>query len=94
MAEANVNAPGLFGWGVENSVDKFGLGLLTLAGAGIAAHAVASGVAHHSTRTAHPPVVPAEPPPGKTPPAQSASAEAARAQPPPAAPTPEDGEKP
>ncbi len=93
LAEANVNAPGLFGWGVENSVDKFGLGLLTLAGAGIAAHAVASGVAHHGTRTAHPPVVPAEPSPGETPPAQSASAEAARAQPPPAEPTPEDGER-
>ncbi|MGO9754379.1 MAG: hydrogenase small subunit [Solirubrobacteraceae bacterium] len=53
LATANVNAPGLFGWGVENSVDKFGLGLLTLTAVGIAAHAVGSGVVHHRQRSAH-----------------------------------------
>jgi quinone-reactive Ni/Fe-hydrogenase small subunit len=53
LATANVNAPGLFGWGVENSVDKLGLGLLTLTAVGIAAHAVGSGVVHHRQRTAH-----------------------------------------
>ena len=77
LATANVNAPGLFGWGVENSVDKFGLGLLTLAGVGIAAHAVASGVSHYRSRAAHPAMVPAASPPSKTPPAQSASTETA-----------------
>jgi quinone-reactive Ni/Fe-hydrogenase small subunit len=54
LSQANVGAPGLFGWGVENSVDKFGLGLLTLAAAGIAAHAIASGVAHVHNRGAQP----------------------------------------
>jgi quinone-reactive Ni/Fe-hydrogenase small subunit len=78
LAVTNVNAPGLFGWGVENSVDKFGLGLLTLAGAGIAAHAVASMVAHRRGRRERPAMVPAEPPlgtetraPEQPPPAQS-----------------------
>lgn len=42
---AGVRAPGLFGMGVENSVDKFGLGLLTAAAAGIGVHAVVSAVA-------------------------------------------------
>ncbi|MGO9904372.1 MAG: hydrogenase small subunit [Solirubrobacteraceae bacterium] len=62
LATANVNAPGLFGWGVENSVDKFGLGLLTIVGAGIAAHAVVSGVLHHRHER-KPEMLPAEPPP-------------------------------
>ena len=60
LAQANVNAPGLFGWGVENSVDKFGLGLLTLTAAGIAAHAIASAVAHVHNRGAQPAMVPGE----------------------------------
>ena len=84
LAEANVNAPGLFGWGVENSVDKFGLGLLTLAGVGIAAHAIASGVGHYRSRGAHPAMVAAEPPPAATPtappPARSASSDAPAAE--------------
>ncbi len=43
MADANIKmAPG---GGVERSVDQFGLGLLTAAGAGIAIHAIASAVA-------------------------------------------------
>jgi len=43
MADANIKmAPG---GGVEKSVDEFGLGLLTAAGAGIAIHAIASAVA-------------------------------------------------
>ena len=75
LASANVNAPGLFGWGVENSADKFGLGLLTLAGAGIAAHAVVSGVLHYRHRGEAPAMVPAEPPSGPPPPAPSAPTE-------------------
>ncbi len=41
MADANIKAPT---GGVEKSVDKFGLGLLTAAGVGIAIHAAASAV--------------------------------------------------
>jgi quinone-reactive Ni/Fe-hydrogenase small subunit len=80
LAVTNVNAPGLFGWGVENSVDKFGLGLLTLVGAGIAAHAVASGVAHYRGRGTHPAMAPTEAAPAAKPPAT----------PPPAAPRTEE----
>ena len=95
LAEANVNAPGLFGWGVENSVDKFGLGLLTLAGVGIAAHAAASGVAHYRSRATHPAMGPSESPPAATPaappPARPASTETPPAEPPPAESEPEHG---
>jgi len=78
LAATNVNAPGLFGWGVENSADKFGLGLLTLVGAGIAAHAVASGVAHYRGRARHPTMAPTEPPPGPPPPPDSSPQESER----------------
>ena len=95
LASANVNAPGLFGWGVENSVDKFGLGLLTLTGVGIAAHAVASGVAYRRSRGTHPAMVPSESPaattPAAPPPARPASTEAPPAEPPPAESEPEHG---
>jgi len=39
MANANIKAPT---GGVEKTVDEFGLGLLTVAGVGIAIHATAS----------------------------------------------------
>jgi len=84
LADANVNAPGLFGWGVENSVDKFGLGLLTLVGVGITAHAVGSVVAHQRNRATHPAMVPGGPPPGTAPgapAAESASTEATTPKP-------------
>ena len=45
MAEANIRAPGLFGGGVESGVDKFGVGLLAAAGAGIAVHAALTATA-------------------------------------------------
>jgi quinone-reactive Ni/Fe-hydrogenase small subunit len=93
LASANVNAPGLFGWGVENSVDKFGLGLLTLAGVGIAAHAVASGISHYHRRGTYPAMVPAEPPPSDSPPPQSAPTDAA-SEPPQQEPEPDDGGQP
>lgn len=90
LATANVNAPGLFGWGVENSVDKFGLGLLTVVGAGIAAHAIASGVSHYRRRGTYPAMVPTEPPPATAPPEGQASP-GAPAEPPPAESEPEEG---
>ncbi len=45
IANADISAPGLFGLGVEGSVDRFGVGLLTAATAGIALHAVITGAA-------------------------------------------------
>lgn len=42
MADANIKAPG---GGVESSVDKFGIGLVTAAAVGIGVHAVASAIA-------------------------------------------------
>jgi quinone-reactive Ni/Fe-hydrogenase small subunit len=45
IANADISAPGLFGFGVEGSVDRFGVGLLTAAAAGIALHAVLTGAA-------------------------------------------------
>lgn len=45
LSNANVNIPGLFGRGVEASVDQLGLGLLAATAVGIGAHAVASAVA-------------------------------------------------
>lgn len=45
IANADISAPGLFGLGVEGSVDRFGVGLLTAAVAGIALHAVLTGAA-------------------------------------------------
>jgi quinone-reactive Ni/Fe-hydrogenase small subunit len=93
LAEANVNAPGLFGWGVENSVDKFGLGLLTAVGVGIAAHAAVSGASHYHRRGTYPAMVSAEPPPGESPPPQSAETETPP-EPPPAEPEPQGGGEP
>lgn len=45
IAQANIRAPGLFGGGVESGIDKFGVGLLGLAGAGIAVHAALTAAA-------------------------------------------------
>jgi quinone-reactive Ni/Fe-hydrogenase small subunit len=45
IANADISAPGLFGLGVEGSVDRLGVGLLTAAAAGIALHAVITGAA-------------------------------------------------
>ena len=89
LAVTNVNAPGLFGWGVENSADKFGLGVLTLVGAGIAAHAVASGVAHYRGRATHPTMARTEGAPGAKPAAASAPPES----PPDVESKPEDGDQ-
>lgn len=44
LASADIDVPGIFGLGVENSADKVGLGLLIATWAGITAHAVATGV--------------------------------------------------
>ncbi|UQX11276.1 hydrogenase small subunit [Candidatus Mycobacterium methanotrophicum] len=50
MAEANIRAPGLFGGGVESGIDKFGVGLLSVAGAGIAVHAALTATARRRDR--------------------------------------------
>lgn len=52
IANADISAPGLFGFGVEGSVDRFGVGLLTAAAAGIALHAVLTGAAARRRATA------------------------------------------
>jgi quinone-reactive Ni/Fe-hydrogenase small subunit len=52
IANADISAPGLFGFGVEGSVDRFGVGLLTAATAGIALHAVLTGAAARRRATA------------------------------------------
>ncbi len=65
LSTANIGAPGLFGWGVEGSVDRLGLGLLTIVGAGIAAHAAASAVANYGAPAVAPPRSP-QPPPTET----------------------------
>jgi quinone-reactive Ni/Fe-hydrogenase small subunit len=54
IANADISAPGLFGFGVEGSVDRFGVGLLTAAAAGIALHAVLTGAAARRRATAAP----------------------------------------
>ncbi|MDA8103234.1 MAG: hydrogenase small subunit [Nitrospiraceae bacterium] len=55
MTNASIHAPGLAGWGVESSVDEFGLGLLAVVGVGIVAHAIASAAAGHRARQTEPP---------------------------------------
>lgn len=50
IAEANIRAPGLFGGGVESGIDKFGVGLLAAAGAGIAVHAALTATARRRDR--------------------------------------------
>ncbi len=52
MANAGIPAAGFFGLGVEKSVDRFGLGLLTAAGAGMALHATATAVQRRRQRVA------------------------------------------
>jgi quinone-reactive Ni/Fe-hydrogenase small subunit len=52
IANADISAPGLFGFGVEGSVDRLGVGLLTAAAAGIALHAVLTGAAARRRATA------------------------------------------
>lgn len=52
IANADISAPGLFGFGVEGSVDRFGVGLLTAAAAGIGLHAVLTGAAARRRATA------------------------------------------
>ena len=47
---SQVHGPGLFGLGLQNSVDKFGAGLVAVAGVGVAVHAVASGIARRDAR--------------------------------------------
>jgi quinone-reactive Ni/Fe-hydrogenase small subunit len=54
VANADISAPGLFGLGVEGSVDRIGLGLLTAAGAGIGIHAVLSAAANRRATKAQP----------------------------------------
>jgi quinone-reactive Ni/Fe-hydrogenase small subunit len=54
LANADISAPGLFGFGVEGSVDRFGVGLLTAAAAGIALHAVLTGAAARRRAAAAP----------------------------------------
>lgn len=54
LANADISAPGLFGLGVEGSVDRFGIGLLTAAAAGIALHAVITRAAAWRRATAAP----------------------------------------
>jgi quinone-reactive Ni/Fe-hydrogenase small subunit len=54
IANADISAPGLFGFGVEGSVDRFGVGLLTAAAAGIALHAVLTGAARRRAAAAQP----------------------------------------
>jgi quinone-reactive Ni/Fe-hydrogenase small subunit len=69
MLNANVNFPGVFGWGVEGSVDKIGVGLLAATGVGIAAHATASAVANYrANRVAAAAAAPAGQPPSAAPP--------------------------
>jgi quinone-reactive Ni/Fe-hydrogenase small subunit len=59
IANADISAPGLFGFGVEGSVDRFGVGLLTAAAAGIAVHAVLTGAAaRRRASAARPPATP------------------------------------
>jgi quinone-reactive Ni/Fe-hydrogenase small subunit len=65
IANADIGAPGLFGFGVEGSVDRFGVGLLTAAAAGIALHAVLTGAASRRRATAAKAAEPAAPPAGK-----------------------------
>jgi hypothetical protein len=45
-----VHGPGIFGLGLQSSVDKFGAGLVAVAGVGIAVHAVASGISRRGSR--------------------------------------------
>jgi quinone-reactive Ni/Fe-hydrogenase small subunit len=52
IASADISAPGLFGLGVEGSVDRFGVGLLTAATAGIGLHAVLSAAGRRRAQTA------------------------------------------
>lgn len=51
---SQVHGPGLFGLGLQNSVDKFGAGLVAVAGVGVAVHAVASGIARRDARRSEP----------------------------------------
>ncbi len=55
LANADISAPGLFGLGVESSVDHFGLGLLAAAGVGIGIHAVVTAAARRRTTPTPPP---------------------------------------
>ena len=52
IANADISAPGLFGLGVEGSVDRFGVGLLTAAAVGIGLHAVLTTAARRRRETA------------------------------------------
>jgi quinone-reactive Ni/Fe-hydrogenase small subunit len=54
LANADISAPGLFGLGVEGSVDRFGIGLLAAAGVGIGIHAVLTAAARRRTTVAPP----------------------------------------
>ncbi|NNN08991.1 MAG: hydrogenase small subunit [Acidimicrobiaceae bacterium] len=45
-----IPGPGIFGLGLQSSVDKFGAGLVAVAGVGVAVHAVASGIARSKSR--------------------------------------------
>jgi len=56
IAEANIRVPGLFGGGVESGIDKFGVGLLAAAGAGIAVHAALTATARRRDRHGKTPV--------------------------------------
>jgi quinone-reactive Ni/Fe-hydrogenase small subunit len=51
LANADISAPGLFGLGVEGSVDRFGVGLLTAAAAGIGLHAVLTAAGKRRAQT-------------------------------------------
>lgn len=73
IAQANIRAPGLFGGGVESGIDKFGVGLLGAAGAGIAVHAALTATAQRRNKPAAAPAPPETP----TTPAQPEPAEEA-----------------
>ncbi len=62
LANADISAPGLFGLGVEGSVDRFGIGLLAAAGVGIGIHAVLTAAARRRKSVAAPAPSEKEPP--------------------------------
>jgi quinone-reactive Ni/Fe-hydrogenase small subunit len=82
MAAATVDFPGLFGWGVESSVDRLGVGLLAATAVGIGVHAVASAVASSRAVRPRPAAAADGPAPSGPPAAELAPGEPAPSGPP------------
>lgn len=60
---SEAQGPGIFGLGVESSADKFGVGLLAVAGVGIAVHAIATAASRLQARHQRAGTEPEQPPP-------------------------------